>query len=158
VEQNGGHIWCESVEGEGATFKIVLPRSFGQPITQERAIHSRKGGNETLLIVEDEPVVLEAAVNSLRMRGYQVLQASNGPEALRVSQEYPAKIHLLVTDMVMPGMNGNELTEKLQRERPNMCVLRTSGYIESQPCLSPAQTDSFLQKPYTPSDLAKKVR
>ncbi len=162
VKQAGGSIEVYSEVGKGTTFKLYLPRVY-----QPREEFERKAagaemprGSETILIVEDEPMVREPVRNTLSRLGYYVLVASNGPEALSVAQEHSGKIDLLLTDVVMPGMNGRELADKLRESRPATKVLFTSGYTENvivhQGVLDPDV--NFISKPHTPPALARKIR
>jgi two-component system, cell cycle sensor histidine kinase and response regulator CckA len=162
VKQAGGHIWLYSEPGKGTTFKIYLPRTTetpeARPAPQQSVATIR--GSETLLLVEDEAVVRRLAVWALRGQGYVVLEAESGEEALRVAQEHPGEITLLVTDVVMPQMSGKELAERLQTQRPGIKVLYSSGYTEDtimhHGVLDPGI--AFLPKPFTPSVLARRVR
>jgi response regulator RpfG family c-di-GMP phosphodiesterase len=117
-------------------------------------------GRETILLVEDELSVRGLAVRVLRESGYNLLQAADGTEALRVAQEYAGKIHLLLTDVVMPQMGGKELANRLKTLRPDIKVLFTSGYTDNaivhHGVLDPGI--DFLQKPFSPSAFAQKVR
>lgn len=164
VKQSGGFIRVRSSPGEGTTFTIYLPRCRReeQP-AQERPSGEQKKelrGNETLLLVEDEEMVRELACHALRRYGYNVLEAANGNEAISVSERHAGRIDLLVSDAVMPGMNGLELAEKLTAARPGMPVVIISGY--SQEAIdhlgAPGTAFSFLQKPITPSRLCEAVR
>src|SRR5205085_12015033 len=132
VRQAGGHIWLYSEPGKGATFKIYLPRTTDRAeataAEPSAAVHH---GSETLLLVEDEPSVRAIAAQALRGRGYHVLEAMNGEEALRIAQGREAEIALLLTDVVMPQMSGRELAERLQRVNPDIQVLYASGYTEN---------------------------
>ncbi len=117
-------------------------------------------GAETILLVEDEPSVKGFAVQVLRENGYNLLEAANGNEALRMAQEYAGEIHLLLTDVVMPQMGGKELADRLKPLRPDIKVLFTSGYTDNaivhHGVLEPGI--DFLQKPFSPETLAQKVR
>lgn len=162
VKQLGGHIWVYSEVGKGTTFKIYLPRAYdkAQSVEQVAAPTEVPRGNETILIVEDEPGVLEVATETLRQYGYKVLAASSPAEALQIAQSLSEPIHLLVTDVVMPIMSGRELAEYLVRLYPQMHVLYVSGYTENT-IVHHGVLDAgvhFLPKPYTPSQLAQKVR
>jgi signal transduction histidine kinase len=161
VKQSGGHIWLYSELGHGACFKIYLPRVLEAAApAQTMSRQSQPGGLETILIAEDEEIVRAYAVQTLRSRGYQVLEAMNGREAHRLAREHAAPIHLLVTDVVMPQMYGGELAEHVRALQPEVKVLYVSGYTNAvigQHGL-PGEGAQFLQKPYTYSALLSKVR
>ncbi len=161
VTQSGGHIQAHSELGEGTTFNIYLPRvEVTALVTKHEEPLDFLGGPEVVLIVEDEPMVRGIGVATLRLRGYAVLEADNGMDALRLIHEYPGKIDLVVTDIVMPLMGGRELADNIRKTDPNIRVLFTSGYtddaIVSQRLVDPGF--AFLQKPFTPADLTRKVR
>jgi PAS domain S-box-containing protein len=162
VKQSGGYIWVYSEPGHGTTFKVYLPRVAGVAEIAEpapsAAIHAR--GSETVLLVEDQEDVRRLARRVLEGRGYTVLPASNGDEALDVVAQYPHRIHVLVTDVVMPGINGRELARRVTASRPDVKVLFVSGYtgeaVHQRGLLEPGV--AFLQKPFTAEVLARKVR
>lgn len=162
VKQSGGHIWAESEVGKGTTFHIYLPHfaETGHSAPPEAVEHRPPQGRETVLIVEDEPELRSLARAFLEARGYTVLEAGNGEAAIRASHLHPSPIHLLLTDVIMPGMNGRELAEQLTSDRPGIRVLYMSGYIENaigrNGTLDP-QTN-LLEKPFTSATLARKVR
>jgi PAS domain S-box-containing protein len=163
VKQCEGNIWVYSEPGHGTTFKIYLPRVEEKldPILKQEELDYLPKGNETVLLVEDDPLVRDLAHRLLIGQGYKVLEASNGEEALRVAQENTGeKIHLLLTDVVMPQMGGKELSEKLKHLRPDIGVLYTSGYTDNtivhHGTLEPGTY--FLQKPFSPKTLSHKVR
>ena len=164
INQSGGYILVYSEIGQGTTFKIYLPRIEDEvvflPLRDD--IGYLPTGNETVLLVEDEALVRGLAVRVLREHGYTVMEAANGDEAMRIlSQHTGEKIHLLLTDVVMPHMGGKELAELVQTLRPDTKVLYTSGYTDTvlvnyHGLLSP--NIAFLEKPYSPGSLLRKVR
>jgi PAS domain S-box-containing protein len=162
VKQSGGDIWVSSEEGVGATFKIYLPRAVetGQNRSRLKAEADLPSGSETILLVEDDAGVRGLARRVLQAQGYFVLEAPDGQEAVEVAKRHTDPIHLLLTDMVMPGMSGQELAEQLTQIQPDLKTLFISGYTD-QVITSPDQLESdvaFLQKPFDPSALAHKVR
>ena len=162
VQQSGGHIDVESAPDRGTTFHIYLPRSKASLLPEESgAEHAEAGkGTETVLVVEDEPAVRSLLGRALRGCGYTVLEASGGAEALRLVEGYAGPIQLLVTDVVMPGMNGRQLAERLTALRPGVRVLFLSGYTDDAVMHHGVHGEglAFLQKPFAPDVLARKVR
>lgn len=160
VEQCGGHIEVASTVGAGTTFTLLLPiatEATTGPAAGTVRIVSR--GTETILLVEDEDEVRTIARLALTMQGFTVLEAGRGIDALRLATEYPAPIHVLVTDVVMPEMGGRQLAEAVRNLRPEIRVLYTSGYTDDAVIHHGVQsTDAFVQKPFTPLGLARKVR
>jgi signal transduction histidine kinase len=159
VKQNCGHIEVSSELGRGTTFCIYLPRVEQAILTPSLVDEPRSvGGNETLLLVEDEPAVRELNELILRELGYQVLTASDGLEALRLRPE-AQEVDLLITDIVMPNLGGHELARRLRLARPDLKILFTSGHTADKIAqVSDVQGTGFLQKPYRPDVLATKVR
>ncbi|MCS6924162.1 MAG: response regulator, partial [Fimbriimonadales bacterium] len=163
VKQLGGHIWVYSELGKGTTFKIYLPRAYTPAEAPRPLLPSETPdlqGKETILVVEDEPDVLEVAAESLRQHGYTVLTANSPAEALQLVQTYSEPIQLLVTDVVMPVMSGRELADYVMRIYPHIKVLYVSGYTENTIVHHGVLDEGiqFLPKPYTPSQLVQKVR
>ncbi|MFB3886026.1 MAG: PAS domain S-box protein [Thermodesulfobacteriota bacterium] len=161
VKQSGGNIWVYSEPGQGTTFKIYLPRKEELPDEprEKDAEQELSCRGETVLVVEDEDELRKLAVQILRKQGYKVLEAPKGEEALLISQEYEGPIHLLITDVVMPGMNGHDLSERLSSFRPDTKILfmsgHTSGAIIHHGVLGAGA--NLLQKPFTPQGLIRKV-
>ncbi|MGQ9555464.1 MAG: PAS domain S-box protein [Anaerolineae bacterium] len=162
VKQHGGHIYVYSELGEGTTFKVYLPRSFEavEKLGRRDEESYLPAGQETVLVVEDEPSVRRVEVRILREQGYQVLEAANGVEAMRVAMYHPGPIHLLLTDVVMPQMSGRELAERLRAIQPKLKVLYLSGYTDNAIVHRGVLDEgvAFLQKPFTIPALAGKVR
>ena len=165
VQQNNGAITVESEIGKGTAFRILLPRveaapepepSGGGRAEQEAAAR----GTETILLVEDEPSVLDLAHRTLQQLGYNVLPCASPDEALRIFRQYQDRIELLVTDVMMPGMNGKELAGRITALSPNVSVLFTSGYGENIIANQGVIDDGihFIGKPYRPRELALRVR
>jgi two-component system cell cycle sensor histidine kinase/response regulator CckA len=162
VKQSGGYIWVYSEPARGTTVKVYLPRVSGVTEAPTPAPEPKRvpGGHETVLLVEDATPVRTLARRSLEARGYRVLDAADGPAALAISARYDGDIDLLVTDVVMPGMSGRELAERLAPLRPGMKVLYTSGYTDDAMVRQGVLTAgvAFLPKPFVPDTLARKVR
>src|SRR5881394_359570 len=161
VKQTGGYIWVESAPEQGSTFKILLPRTeVPAPDVEAHVVSPSLDGKETILLVEDQSDVLRVMRRGLEGLGYTVLAAKGGPEALSLAARHEGEIDLLVTDVVMPGMNGHDLALGLAATRPEMKVLYVSGYpdqsIVHQGLLAPGL--AFLQKPFAPDALARKIR
>ena len=161
VKQSGGYIWVYSEVGGGATFKIYLPRvDAPAEVVAAPPELGTVAGSETVLVAEDDPLLLPLARDVLKRLGYTVLEARTASDAVAVAQAHSGVIHLLVSDVVMPGESGLQLARRLLDVRPNLRVLYISGYSDEavvrHGLLDPGTT--FLQKPFTPAALARKVR
>jgi signal transduction histidine kinase len=162
VRQSGGDIRVRSEENEGTTFEIYLPRveAVVRAPSGPRGIADVPSGVETILLVEDDESVRDLSWRVLEGQGYTVMQAGDGREALQVAANYPDPIHLLATDLVMPGISGKELGEQLIQGHPELKILYMSGYTDElfaeHGILEPGVT--LLQKPFRPVELAHKVR
>jgi two-component system cell cycle sensor histidine kinase/response regulator CckA len=162
VKQSGGYIWAYSEPGRGTTFKIYLPRvqAPADPVTPRSMLPVSLKGSETVLVVEDEVAVRNVIRRVLETNGYVVLVASDGQEALRLANEHRGPIRLLLTDVVMPGMSGRELADRLALVRQEAKVLYLSGYTDDA-IVQHGVLESgiaFLQKPFTPQGLARRLR
>lgn len=162
VKQSNGFIWVETKVNEGSSFAVQFPR-IDKPVEApkpETVAAKIPSGHETILLVEDEEQIRRAAVEVLNVLGYQVFEAGSGQQALQLAELYKNPIHLLLTDVIMPRMNGRELAEKVKAIHPETTVLYMSGYtddiISKHGVLE--QDVHFLNKPFTPSILATKIR
>src|SRR6266478_6289010 len=164
VKQSEGYIWVYSETGKGTTFKIYLPRvgaTVDTEAAQTAAPSQQPGqGRETILLVEDEENLRQLTRQSLENQGYRVIDAADGAAAIRLSQAHKGPIHLLLTDVIMPGMNGRELANQVSPSRPEMKVLYMSGYTENHIGHNGTldQGIILLQKPFTLPALKAKVR
>jgi PAS domain S-box-containing protein len=162
VKQSGGSIWVSSDLERGTTFKVCFPRVEGvaAPLVSARSLVQSLTGTETILLAEDASGLLELAKKILERYGYTVLEAPNGIEALQICEQHQGTIHLLLTDVVMPGMSGRDLADRVAALYPGTKVLYTSGYTDSAIVRSGVLSagTAFLQKPYAPEALARKVR
>jgi len=162
VKQSGGHIWVYTEPGHGTSMKVYLPRVEEpiEPISSPPRPSGSLRGSETILIVEDQEQVRNLTCRVLQARGYRVLVAASGADALRIAEQAAERIDLLLTDVIMPGMGGREVALLLAPARPNMRVLFVSGYTDESivhdGILEPGV--AFLQKPFTADALAGKVR
>jgi CheY-like chemotaxis protein len=162
VKQSRGHIWIESQPEHGTKLTILLPRvdreveRIEEGWEQSAAI----GGTETILVAEDEQMLRDLAREVLRRYGYEVIEAANGKAALSASEQHNGAIDLLLTDIVMPEMNGRDLAAEILRERPHVRILFMSGYSEyaDDDRGFPGEKTDFVQKPFTPEILIRKVR
>jgi len=165
VKQSGGYIWVFSELGRGTTFKIYLPRvaSTGETAAQvitKVEFQKVEPGTETILVVEDEANLRYLARQYLEKQGYRVIEAADGAVAMQIAVAHEGVIHLLLTDVIMPGMNGRELAQRISEIRPNVKVLYMSGYTENvigQDGMLDAGV-RLLQKPFNLRDLKSKVR
>jgi CheY-like chemotaxis protein len=165
VKQSGGYIWVYSEIGKGTTFKIYLPRvaSMEEPaamVATPIALQKVEPGTETILLVEDEANLRYLARQYLEKQGYKVIEAADGAVAMQIAVAHEAVIHLLLTDVIMPGMNGRELAQRISEIRPNVKVVYMSGYTENVIGHN-GMLDvgvRLLQKPFNLRDLKSMVR
>ena len=161
VKQSGGSVWVYSEVGLGTTFKIYLPcvDHLAEAEPQIRIVERVDRGSQTILVVEDEAALLQVTCRSLEEVGYAILAAQNPEEAIHISETHPGPIHLMVTDVILPGISGPQLASHLSPIRPEMKVLYVSGYTDDtivhHGVLEPGL--AFLQKPFSPKTLARKV-
>lgn len=161
VKQSGGNVWVYSQPGRGSTFKIYLPRvDEPAPFAAEATLHSVSSGAETVLLVEDEPALRDLIKIALTAGGFTVIDAPTPADALILSRKHTGPLHLLLTDVIMPGMDGPALAKQMQGERPDIKVLFMSGYatnfIMHDGVVDPGT--NFLEKPFHPRTLLNKVR
>jgi CheY-like chemotaxis protein len=164
VKQSGGNIWVYSEPGRGTTFKVYFPQVHEAAVTRpaEETVERLEpaGGGETLLLVEDEAAVRQLVFRVLAGHGYTVLVADSGDEALRLLESRGEPIALLLTDVILPGMSGRELADRLRGRLPGLKVLYMSGYTQNA-IVHDGRLDAgvaFLEKPFTPEDLVRRVR
>lgn len=163
VKQSGGYIWVYSEQGKGSTFKVYLPRVEDALETTPPAkpsISETKRGWETILLVEDEEAVRELIHTVLTEQGYDVIPARDSAHAVQLASSFARDIHMLLTDVVMPGMSGRELANHIAQRRPGIRVLFMSGYTDNVITTGGMLEKglAFLQKPFSPNNLAQKVR
>ena len=165
IKQSGGYIWVDSEVGRGTAFKIYLPRvaAPGEPATHIAAAAGSQRvepGSETILLVEDEANLRYLARQYLEKQGYRVIEAADGAVAVQIAVAHESVIHLLLTDVIMPGMNGRELAQRITEIRPNVKVLYMSGYTENVIGHNGTLDAGIrlLQKPFNLRDLKNKVR
>src|SRR5437660_2828347 len=162
VKQSGGYVFAQSEVGQGTTFRIYLPQVEGaaDTIGPAKTASTETGGSETVLLVEDEESVRQLVRETLESKGYTVMEAENGEEGLKIAESHNGPIHMMITDVVMPGISGRELAKRLMQVRPETKVLYLSGYTEDaivhQGVLETGT--AFLQKPFTLQTLSRKVR
>lgn len=162
ISRNGGKMQVESAPGPGTTFTVYWPRvdTSGEVVTTESPPESATHGKETILLVEDEIIVHDLVRSVLQATGYLVLEAANGEQAFRLANEHQGPIHLLLADVVLPGLSGLEVAERLSSVREELHVLYMSGYAQDtiERYGIPVRECMFLQKPFTPTTLLRQVR
>ena len=161
LRQNGGWIQMSTEVGIGTSFELYFPRIDARPLPERSdAPKAAASSGETILLVEDQDAVRQLMISILGMHGYHILEAANGDEALDICQGYSGEIHLLLTDVVLPGINGRELGKRLKALRPKLSELFTSGYpldiIAHRGVLESGI--AYIPKPFKPDELAAKVR
>jgi CheY-like chemotaxis protein len=158
VRNSGGMVRVTSEPGAGRTVRIYLPLLTSEETAA--VMNPAPNGTETVLVVEDEDAVRELVRRTLSRVGYRVLEAGNGREAARVAGDHEGPIHLLITDVVMPGMNGKELAAELVRSRPDLEVIYMSGYADNEIARRGVRRDpdSFIDKPFSGESLLRLAR
>jgi CheY-like chemotaxis protein len=161
VKQTGGSVGVYSEPGKGTVFKIYLP-PVDEPIEifKEKFVKDLPRGSETVLIVEDEEEVRKLAVQILQRQGYEVMEAPQGGDALLICEQHQNSVHLMLTDVVMPGMSSHQLAKRLKSLQPEMKVLYMSGYTDNTIVQHGALAEKvdYISKPFTVDALARKVR
>ncbi len=163
VTKAGGHVWAESSAGAGSRFTVLLPaRSLEDeaPMLEESSGPKHQQGSETILVIEDEPAVRALVRRTLERQGYRVLDAADGIEALQLAVDHPADIHLVLSDVVMPRLNGPEALSRLRQARPGIRCLLMSGYAADTLSTESLQRDGLrmIEKPFSPNALVEAVR
>jgi CheY-like chemotaxis protein len=162
IKQNNGFIWVYSEPGQGSVFKVYFPRIKADADSEkiEQQPEDVIGGSETVLLVEDDDGLRKLLQGILNKKGYKVLEAENGEDALRISRTHDGSIDLILTDVVMPKMSGKKVVERLQRLYPHVKVIYMSGYTDDaivhHGVLEPGI--NFIEKPFTTEKLARKIR
>lgn len=159
IKQSGGYVWVYSEPGHGTTFKVYLPVEEGSVQPATAAPTPERASGEYVLLVEDEPAVRYMTSRALKEHGYTVLEASTGPEALKLVEQANGALDLIITDVIIPGLDGTELARRAARVKPDLPILFMSGYTDDdivrRGLLDPDQP--FLQKPFTPDALVRRV-
>jgi len=160
IRNHNGHIQVKSIPDKGTTFTIFLPATDKEVIQEEKKPGRTLTGSETILLVDDEKMVLEVSSRLLQKLGYEVLTAENGMEAVQTYQSYRSRIGCIILDMIMPVQNGGQTYDRLKQIDPGIKVLLSSGYsLDSQAKeIMNRGCNGFIQKPFTIKELSEKVR
>jgi CheY-like chemotaxis protein len=160
VQQNGGKILVSSEVGKGTTFKLFFPKidAASEPENAALSRQATHAGTETILVVEDNEGVREYVRDVLGQQGYNMLVAADGAAALKLACSHPGEISLLLTDVVMPQMSGPQLAGRLRGLWPSLKVLYMSGYVELSREVDLDQDEAMIQKPFSPTAIAERVR
>ncbi|MCP4727142.1 MAG: response regulator, partial [bacterium] len=156
---NNGHVYIDSKEGKGTTFHIYLPKTQSGPGAEHKTPADLQGGTETILVVDDEPIVIKLSIKLLTEIGYTVLTAGDGNEALNIYKQQKDSIHAVILDLSMPQMSGKQVFQEMQKIDPDIKVIISSGHGEeytNEGIL--AQAKGSVSKPYKIEDLAQMVR
>jgi CheY-like chemotaxis protein len=160
IRQSGGHIWVDSQLGRGTTFEVYLPIVQESVRDEKPAVRadSASGGTETILLVEDEEALRELTRDLLVGNGYKVLEAESPEKAIRIASQYTEPIHLLLTDLIMPGMNGRAMAQKVAALRPEIKIVYMSGYAGFKQSEVLDALSTLLTKPFNRETLLRKLR
>jgi len=168
VKQTGGYIFVHSTPGEGTTFRIFLPRHFVDAETEAELANGKAKkerqadltGAGRVLLVEDEDAVRSFAVEALKRQGYEVLEASSGAEAIDMVKEADKPIDIVISDVIMPEMDGPSMYKELRKTNPKLKIIFMSGYADDafKNAMDPDERFAFLQKPFSLAQLAAKVK
>jgi DNA-binding NtrC family response regulator len=159
IKQHNGYIWAYSELGKGTTFKVYLP-STEEEVKEiyKNSSAIKSGGTETILVVDDQPLIRQFVIDVLEPQGFKLYEAESAEDALKIMEKVNGKVDLLLTDLVMPGMKGNQLRELFNERWPNTKVIIMSGYGDKETVDANMKEVIFVSKPLTPTILTEKLR